>query len=128
MDAELSKLDGGEYAITLTNGMTMATFKLVVRGEVGSNFLDSALAHQEKVSGRYLQAATPQPMPVGDGEIVLHHVIADLKGRGEVGFRKYGTMLRTNNGRDGLVDAYQEVLDLAVYLKQVLMEGSHASD
>jgi hypothetical protein len=30
--------------------------------------------------------------------------------------------LRAHNGRDALVDAYQEALDLCVYLRQVIQE------
>jgi hypothetical protein len=39
-----------------------------------------------------------------------------------MGIAKYGTPLQTFNGRDPLIDAYQEALDLAVYLKQAIME------
>ena len=39
-----------------------------------------------------------------------------------MGIEKYETPLQTFNGRDGLVDAYQEALDLCVYLRQVLEE------
>lgn len=35
---------------------------------------------------------------------------------------RYGTLLMTHNGRDALVDAYQETLDLVMYLAQVIME------
>lgn len=49
-------------------------------------------------------------------------VIADMKTRDRQGEKKYGTPLRPHNGRDPLVDAYQEALDLAVYLRQALYE------
>jgi hypothetical protein len=39
-----------------------------------------------------------------------------------LGVRKYGTPLQAHNGRDGLMDAYQEALDLAVYLRQLIAE------
>jgi hypothetical protein len=68
------------------------------------------------------KASTPQPKPEGDGEIVLSHVIKDLTSRAEFGFNKYGTYLKTNNGRDALIDAYQEALDLTMYLKQAILE------
>lgn len=42
--------------------------------------------------------------------------------RADFGKDKYGTFLRTGNGRNALVDAYQEALDLCMYLKQLLME------
>lgn len=42
--------------------------------------------------------------------------------RDRLGVRKYGTRLRAHNGRRALVDAYQEALDLAVYLRQCIEE------
>lgn len=38
------------------------------------------------------------------------------------GRQKYGTPLTADNGRDPLVDAYQEALDLVVYLRQAIEE------
>ena len=67
-------------------------------------------------------AATPQPPPTGDGPRVLDLVLADLTARAEVGREKYGTYLRAGNGRDALMDAYQEALDLCMYLRQAMME------
>ena len=42
--------------------------------------------------------------------------------RAEAGQKKYGTMLRVHNGRDPLWDAYQEALDLSMYLRQAILE------
>jgi hypothetical protein len=47
---------------------------------------------------------------------------SDLTARQEAGIAKYGTQLKTHNGRDALVDAYQESLDLLMYLRQWMME------
>jgi len=63
----------------------------------------------------------PQPIP-GKGRSVIDEVIKDLEARRQVGIVKYGETLKTNNGRNPLMDAYQEVLDLANYIKQCLME------
>jgi hypothetical protein len=49
-------------------------------------------------------------------------VVADIQARDADGRRKYGTPLQPHNGRDALVDAYQEALDLAVYLRQAIYE------
>jgi hypothetical protein len=49
-------------------------------------------------------------------------VIADMRARDNVGRERYGTPLQMNNGRDALVDAYQEALDLCVYLRQAIEE------
>jgi hypothetical protein len=51
-----------------------------------------------------------------DGPAIWPLVIADMQSRDAAGRAKYGTPLQANNGRDALVDAYQEALDLAVYL------------
>ena len=53
---------------------------------------------------------------------VTDSAIKDLHERREFGRAKYGDELRTHNGRDALVDAYQEAVDLMLYLKQKLME------
>lgn len=47
----------------------------------------------------------------------------DLEGRKQIGLDRYGTVLQADNGRDALIDAYQEALDLAVYLRQALAEA-----
>lgn len=49
-------------------------------------------------------------------------VIADMRGRHEFGMGKYGKPLRAFDGRITLVDAYEEALDLAVYLKKEIVE------
>lgn len=38
------------------------------------------------------------------------------------GEAQYGEPLTTHNGRDALLDAYEEAMDLALYLKKALME------
>lgn len=64
----------------------------------------------------------PTPTETPQSRPVLDEVVADLKARSETGRIKYGTLLKTHNGRNALMDAYQEALDLAMYLKQRLME------
>jgi hypothetical protein len=49
-------------------------------------------------------------------------VARDIYKRMEQGTQIYGTPLQPHNGRDALVDAYEEVLDLAQYLRQVIYE------
>lgn len=63
-----------------------------------------------------------EPPPTGEGTIVLPFVLEDFAKRAEMGREKYGTYLRTHNGRDALVDAYQEACDLVMYLKQELLQ------
>ena len=64
----------------------------------------------------------PQPPPIGNGSPVWPMVIADMEDRNRQGIAKYGTPLRTHNGRDALLDAYQESLDQTVYLRQAIAE------
>lgn len=67
-------------------------------------------------------ATIEQPLPhEGQGDIVSL-VIADMEARAAKGVQTYGTRLQAFNGRDAMVDAYQEALDLAIYLRQVLRE------
>jgi len=69
-----------------------------------------------------LPAATEQPLPIGTGTIVLHRVQGDIQARAEMGKKKYGTYLRAHNGRDPLLDTYQEALDTVMYLCQLQIE------
>ena len=62
------------------------------------------------------------PPPEGDGQQIMPLVMADLAARTAVGIDEYGTPLRAHNGRDPLTDAYQEVLDTAMYLRQAIYE------
>jgi hypothetical protein len=64
-----------------------------------------------------------QPIPSeGDGPQIVDLVKQDLDGRRRRGIETYGTPLRAHNGRDALVDAYEEALDLCCYLRQALEE------
>jgi hypothetical protein len=64
-----------------------------------------------------------QPAPVlTAGPPIWELVIADMVERDQVGRLRYGTPLQAHNGRDALVDAYQEALDLVVYLRQAIEE------
>lgn len=65
---------------------------------------------------------TDQPLPKGTGKEITPLVISDIQKRTDNGFRKYGERLRAFNGRNAMQDAYEEVLDLSQYLRQVLEE------
>lgn len=51
-------------------------------------------------------------------------LIADMRNRSVMGIAKYGKPLRAHNGRNPLVDGYQETLDRAVYLRQAVEESN----
>ena len=67
-------------------------------------------------------ATTKQPDPNGSGSPILGMVLADLANRALEGKERYGEPLLANNGRNPLWDAYQEALDLAMYLRQAIEE------
>lgn len=65
---------------------------------------------------------------VREGEpSVQSRVITDIEDRIRLGISRYGTALQTFNGRDMLLDAYEEALDLAIYLKGALLERAQAA-
>ena len=64
-----------------------------------------------------------QPMPTkNDSTPIVDLVVTDIINRKQEGIKRYGTPLQANNGRDALLDAYEEALDLAIYLRQVIEE------
>ena len=69
-----------------------------------------------------MKAIEVQPMPRGAGLDVATLVHVDIEARVEYGVAHYGERLTSHNGRDALADAYQEALDLVMYLRQVLHE------
>lgn len=68
------------------------------------------------------KASERQPTPVAGDVVVVDRVLDDIRERAEVGKDRYGTYLQTNNGRDALWDAYQEAIDLVMYLRQAILE------
>jgi hypothetical protein len=64
-----------------------------------------------------------QPTPKGQGPDIADLVCQDIMARKAEGTKKYGEPLRPFNGRSALIDAYQEALDLAQYLRQAIEEA-----
>jgi hypothetical protein len=64
---------------------------------------------------------SPQPGQVEVGPLV----IKDIQERIDHGYAKYKTKLMTHNGRSALWDAYQEAIDLVMYLKQAIEEAGN---
>lgn len=61
------------------------------------------------------------PTP-NDGPSCHDLVIEDMKERKQHGLRKYDNLLQPFNGRSFVLDAYEEALDLCVYLRGMLEE------
>jgi len=78
----------------------------------------------------------PQPAPLASDGDVWAEIIAELDAtdplralaveRRAQGIERYGTPLQRDNGRDHLVDALQEAMDLWVYLRAAGLEGLSA--
>lgn len=65
-----------------------------------------------------MSANDPQPAPQpGEAPASVDLVVVDLAERKRHGVAKYGVAHQFDNGRDHCVDAYQEALDLSVYLR-----------
>lgn len=71
-------------------------------------------------------ATSKQSAPKGSGNPILGMVLADLTNRALEGKEKYGEPLKAHNGSNALWDAYQEALDLAMYLRQLIEEQQDA--
>ena len=66
---------------------------------------------------------TQQPAPTPNAQPpVWPLVMVDMAARDNLGRKRYGTALQPFNGRDNLRDAYEEALDLAVYLRTAIYE------
>lgn len=80
-----------------------------------------------------LSTAT-QPCPSGEGEDVLNRMLLSgqwtipesikdaMKARVELGSRRYGTRLKTLNGRIPSIDCFQEIIDAVLYAAQEFYE------
>lgn len=77
-----------------------------------------------KGTGRALKKREgDQDLPIINDETDIQTlVIEDINKRREVGIQRYGTALQPFNGRDALRDAYEEAIDLTMYLKQLMVE------
>ena len=68
--------------------------------------------------------ATAQQAPdkTNQSPDVMKLFLDDLHTRYKVGVERYGVALKPHNGRDMLVDAYHEAIDLALYLRGEIYE------
>ena len=82
--------------------------------------------HVERLKKKIIELESsnkPQPDPMrGEAPATWDLVVADMKERDRFGADKYGVQHQHDNGRDHLVDAYQELLDLTMYLRAEIAE------
>ncbi len=63
------------------------------------------------------------PAPVkNDRPAIWPLVIKEMENRDRIGRERYVVALQPHNGRDALLDAYEEALDLCAYLRQAIYE------
>lgn len=85
------------------------------------------LAWGTRSTDRKPNLSIPEPAPRKNTyPAVWDLVIADMQERDQSGHAKYRTRLQPYNGRDPLVDAYQEMLDAVVYLRQAIYERDNS--
>lgn len=130
-DIQEDKLSGLETMHTNVTGHTLFMRGTVLHTEdeivVGDYLVGSrrTIVMPEKgiVPERAGREGDTEPMPtINDGPNVQALVMADIRDRMALGIKRYGTVLQPHNGRNPLRDAYEEALDLAVYLRQALYE------
>ena len=64
----------------------------------------------------------PKPKRNNTNPDTWDEVIKDMNARNEFGKNKYGVALKPFNGRDSLLDIYEELLDAVVYIKNLIIE------
>lgn len=65
-----------------------------------------------------------QPLPVRRDDLpaIQDLVVKDIENRKAIGLARYGQYLKAHDGRDALLDAYEEAMDLSIYLRKCLYE------
>lgn len=76
---------------------------------------------QDAVDDAARPIVQPAPTP-NDSVPVADQLQGYLSRRKALGVQRYGIALQAGNGRDALVDALEEAVDLAQYLAQAVIE------
>jgi hypothetical protein len=82
--------------------------------------------HMDKINIDGFKIKQPEDYFVKDE--VTKNVMLDLAERSRKGYKKYATTLHENNHQNMLQHAYEEVLDLAQYLKKEMETLSTVQD
>lgn len=130
MAAEWTRLESGHSEVCCADHdrETPASWH-IQEGNIGSNYCDvcrmliDRVRHYSESDDKPAGVIREQPAPVpNDRPAVWDLVIEDMRARDALGRESYGTPLQAGNGRDALRDAYEEALDLCVYLRQAIEE------
>lgn len=119
-DLELVRAGLVEGSIDQDDGVAVANY------ETADALILGAILSMGETTGTAVelkQRPGDQPLPVvNDHPDIQSQVIADIEARRQVGIGRYGSALQPLNGRDTLLDAYEEFMDLTIYLRSVLTE------
>jgi hypothetical protein len=63
-----------------------------------------------------------QDLPKPGEQNIVTILLQEIQEKADRGAAKYGSALMSFNGRNSLVDAYQELIDLLMYLRQCVEE------
>lgn len=70
-----------------------------------------------------------QPNPLKNNNPEVYKLVTnDLEERYRIGLERYGVALQPFNGRDALIDAYEEAIDLVFYLRQAIYERDNKKE
>lgn len=88
-----------------------------------SDIIEATETTVQCVAGEGVGMVQDQPAPKPNTlPAIWDLVIEEMRHRDRIGRQRYGTPLQPFNGRDALTDAFQEALDLVVYLRQAIYE------
>jgi hypothetical protein len=94
-----------------------------VRGGCKAHPGDTMGYRDEEDSVTTAHGVAEQPLPTAaQGPCIQDLVLTDILQRKQVGIERYGQALHAHNGRDMLQDAYEEALDLVMYLRGLIEE------
>lgn len=117
----LTLMNASREAVCLLNDTTIVSYYSTA-GKLETPTWCPILDSQGKQRDDRPLSELDEPAPTGNGNIVGVELIRDIITRINLGRNRYGTFLKTNNGRNALEDAKQELIDLLMYLKQAEME------
>ena len=109
--------------------LSVTTVGLSASTVVPASSSEQGVATRVSVAAERQVAVDHEPAPTLRPSLpdVWELVMRDMEKRADAGYQRYGTRLRPFNGRCPLVDAYQEALDLCVYLRQRIWEDENES-
>lgn len=109
-----------EACASVSCGHSPASWRMDAGG-VGSWFCEPCRV--KVMCNRLMPLDMKQPDPQRSSSPAMWDlVLVDMAARDRVGRATYGTALQAHNGRDALKDAYAEMLDACVYLRQAIYE------